>query len=67
MNGGFYVLGWMTYVPPWTAMTVVDNWRYNPQTNEWSRLADRPVASGNFQTNGPMSAFRDRYIILIGG
>jgi hypothetical protein len=31
------------------------------------RLADLPVASGNFQTNGAMTSFEDRYIVLIGG
>ena len=46
--------------------TLVDNWRYDPAAAEWTRLADLPVASGNFQTNGPMTAFQDRYIILIG-
>ena len=32
----------------------------------WTRLPDLPLSSGNFQTNG-RNAFKDRYIILIGG
>ena len=47
--------------------TLTDNWKYDPASKKWWRLADLPVASGNFQTNGPMTAFEDRYIILIGG
>lgn len=75
VNGSLFVMGGMTFAPvkpqqgshSATAMTLVDNWRYDPHTAQWSRLADLPVASGNFQTNGPMTAFRDRYIVLIGG
>ena len=75
VNGSLFVMGGMTFAPvklqqgsrSATAMTLVDNWRYDPHTAQWSRLADLPVASGNFQTNGPMTAFKDRYIVLIGG
>ncbi len=45
--------------------TVVDNWRYNPATDSWRRIADTPVASGNFPS-GQIVAF-DRFILLVGG
>lgn len=76
VRGSLFVIGGMTFAPvkaetrtrsTTSSMTLVDNWRYDPGTAQWSRLADLPVASGNFQTNGPMTAFGDRYIILIGG
>lgn len=45
--------------------TVVDNWRYDPATNKWSRLPDTPIASGNFPSG--RIVFDDRYIVLVGG
>jgi N-acetylneuraminic acid mutarotase len=45
--------------------TVVDNWQYDPAADSWQRIADTPVASGNFPS-GQIVAF-DRYIVLVGG
>jgi len=45
--------------------TVVDNWRYDPVRDQWERLRDLPVASGNF-TSGQI-VYKERYILLIGG
>jgi N-acetylneuraminic acid mutarotase len=45
--------------------TVVDNWKYDPTTNQWERLRDLPVASGNFPSG--KNVYENRYIILIGG
>jgi hypothetical protein len=62
--GALFLIGGMSFVPKVTAMTkrinfahptamtVVDNWRYDPEEAVWHRLLDLPVASGNFQTNG---------------
>ena len=46
--------------------TVVDNWRFDPAAEKWSRLRDLPVSSGNFprSSNG---VFKNRYILLTGG
>ncbi len=46
--------------------TVVDNWRFDIGSGEWSRLRDLPIASGNFprSTN---NVFRNRYVLLPGG
>ena len=58
VRGSLFVIGGNTFVSKaqghrtTTSMTLVDNWRYDPGTRQWSRLADLPVASGNFQTNG---------------
>lgn len=41
---------------------VVDSWVYNPPTDKWSRLPDMPDGA-----NRRAVAFRDRYVILIGG
>ena len=45
--------------------TVVDNWVYDPPTGKWSRIRDLPISSGNFPSGA--IAFRDRYVLLIGG
>ena len=57
-----YVLGGA--VP--NGSSVVDNWRYDTEGRTWTRLADLPVSSGNFQTNGA-SSYLDRYVLLVGG
>lgn len=45
--------------------TVVDNWCYDPPTQQWLRLADTPIATGNFPSGAIV--YRDRYMLLIGG
>jgi Galactose oxidase, central domain len=45
--------------------TVVDNWRYDPGKEQWSRLPDTPLASGNFP--GGSVVYENRYIMLVGG
>ena len=45
--------------------TVVDNWVYDPAAGKWSRIRDLPVSSGNFPSGA--IAYKDRYILLIGG
>ena len=45
--------------------TVVDNWRYGPARDRWSRLRDLPISSGNFP--GGQVVFRSRYLVLVGG
>jgi hypothetical protein len=71
LNGSLYLIGGMSFVPTTAnktaARTLIDNWRYDTTKSKWTRLVDLPIASGNFQTNGPQSSFLDRYIILIGG
>ncbi len=46
--------------------TVVDNWRFDTTTEQWERLPDLPVASGNFPRS-TSNVFRNRYILLPGG
>ncbi|HOZ49589.1 MAG TPA: kelch repeat-containing protein [Candidatus Hydrogenedentes bacterium] len=62
VGGKVYVIGGATGSP---YCTVVDNWRYDPDSGAWSRLRDLPVASGNFPAGSVV--FRERYIILGGG
>ena len=45
--------------------SVVDNWMFDPASNRWSRLRDLPVSSSAFF--GGSIAFRDRYLLLVGG
>jgi N-acetylneuraminate epimerase len=45
--------------------TVVDNWCYDPGSDKWERLADTPMATGNFPAGAIV--YHDRYILLIGG
>ena len=67
VGGKIYVIGGAAGAdnPSNSYCTVVDNWRYDPQTEQWERLADPPVASGNFPA-GPI-VYQNRYILLIGG
>lgn len=67
VDGKIYILGGAngTDNASKNLLTVVDNWRFDPQTNQWDRLADLPVASGNFPAGHIV--FQDRYILLIGG
>jgi N-acetylneuraminic acid mutarotase len=44
----------------------VDNWRFDPAAEQWSRLRDLPIASGNFPKSSNL-LYADRYIILPGG
>ena len=45
--------------------TVVDNWRYEPEGDRWTRLKDLPIASGSFPTGEIV--YDNRYLLLIGG
>lgn len=67
VRGKLYVFGGASSGkrPADGTFTVVDNWEFDPATNHWTRLADLPVASGNF-SSGPI-VFEDRYVLLIGG
>lgn len=46
--------------------TVVDNWQFDTAREQWTRLPDLPIASGNFPRS-TSNVFRNRYIILPGG
>ncbi|MBL8851643.1 MAG: hypothetical protein JNG89_18310 [Planctomycetaceae bacterium] len=46
--------------------SVVDNWRFDPAANGWTRLRDLPVSSGNFPRSSN-AVYRGRYILLPGG
>jgi hypothetical protein len=45
--------------------TVVDNWRFDPVTLQWQRLAETPISNGNFSSGSIVYA--NRYILLPGG
>lgn len=71
MDGKLYVIGGATGNTirdgtSYGTCTVVDNWRFDTDTEHWSRLRDLPVASGNFprSTN---NVYRNRYVVLPGG
>lgn len=71
VGGKLYVLGGATgnivkEETNYGYCTVVDNWSFDPQTNQWSRLRDLPISSGNFP-RGSQLVFEDRYILLPGG
>ncbi len=71
VDGQLYVIGGATgdTIREGTSVgycTVVDNWRFDTEAEQWTRLRDLPIASGNFprSTN---NVFRNRYILLPGG
>jgi len=43
--------------------TIIDNWKYNTQTDTWTRLTDTPLVIGNWMFQLPYEGF----IFLIGG
>jgi N-acetylneuraminic acid mutarotase len=67
VGGRVYVIGGATgnHNPSRSYRTVVDNWVYDPATRRWARIRDLPVASGNFFSG--QIAYKDRYILLVGG
>ncbi len=67
VGGDLYVLGGATGSDneAKTYLTVVDNWRFNIAKKTWTRLADLPVASGNFPSGAIV--YDERYILLVGG
>lgn len=46
--------------------SVVDNWSFDPNSEQWKRLRDTPVSTGNFPKSSNL-VFRNRYILLPGG
>jgi Kelch motif protein/kelch motif-containing protein len=67
VDGKVYVIGGATGTDNAAEAycTVVDNWLYDPATDSWTRLADSPVASGNFSPG--RIVYDNRYILLICG
>jgi Galactose oxidase, central domain len=67
LDGYIYVIGGATGSDneAGSYYTVVDNWRYDIAKDQWTRLADLPISSGNFPDG--RIVFQDRYILLIGG
>lgn len=67
VDGKLYLMGGATGVdsPNSKVNTVVDNWCYDPSTDQWARLADTPIANGNFPAGEIV--YKNRYILLIGG
>jgi N-acetylneuraminic acid mutarotase len=67
VNGKLYVVGGGTGNDNDSGhyCTVVDNWSFDPATARWERLADTPVATGNFPAGAIV--FQDRYLVLVGG
>lgn len=46
--------------------TVIDNWSFDPSINQWTRLRDLPVSTGNFPKSSQL-VFKNRFIVLPGG
>lgn len=67
VKGKLYIFGGATGSdnPAQSMYTVVDNWRYDVKSQKWDRLADLPIASGNFPSGAIV--YRNRYIVLVGG
>lgn len=67
VRGRLYLMGGATGDDNVTGhyATVVDNWCYDPATQQWLRLADTPIATGNFPSGAIV--YRERYVLLIGG
>jgi len=65
VGGKIYVIGGANMPPGDEYLSVVDNWVFDPKTNEWTRIKDLPISSGNFPDGSIV--YKDRYIILVGG
>jgi hypothetical protein len=69
VNGKVYVLGGCsggtsTVGGQTSFRTVIDNWALDTSALQWKRLADTPLVIGNWCR---ATAYKDRYIFLIGG
>ena len=66
-RGRLYVIGGATGTDNRSGQycTVVDNWSFDPASATWQRLADTPIATGNFPAGAIV--FRNRYVLLVGG
>ncbi len=68
--GKLYVLGGIATVPKkggkrWERVhhCVVDNWQFDPRTNQWQRVRDLPYGLGGHAA----LTYKDRWILLFGG
>ena len=62
INFELYAIGGYSVTPKGTAASVVDCWKYTPETDSWSRLRDLPVSVSGFGTG--KTAYQNRYILL---
>jgi N-acetylneuraminic acid mutarotase len=65
IDGQIYILGGITMLANGGYANVVDNWRYDPATDTWTRLRDLPF-SGSGTSAGSL-VFQNRYILLPAG
>lgn len=65
VDGSIYVLGGVTMLASGGYANVVDNWRYNPRSNTWSRLRDLPVSASGSSSSSIV--YDGRYILLPAG
>lgn len=67
IDGQLYVLGGMSCPGPTSSSRgeVIDNWKYDPGTDTWTRLADTSSTTGDAPDN--KIVFNNRYILLFGG
>lgn len=73
INNEIFIIGGLYINPLWTYQSshvrfysVLDNWKFNLSSNQWSRLVDTPIHNGNFGSNH-YNVYDNRFIILLGG
>jgi len=65
VNGKLYVLGGVSGRPfGGRFFSIIDNWCYDPKTNQWTRILDCPSTNTNWQST---TIYKNRYILLVGG
>lgn len=63
LNGQVYLFGGYTVAPDGHEVSTVENFRFDPASNEYGRIADMPVPVDDAVSFG----YQDRYIYLVSG
>lgn len=63
--GKIYVLGGISMLQSGAYANVVDNWRYDPESDTWERLRDHPISASG--SSSSTTVYADRYVLLPAG
>lgn len=65
VKGQLYVVGGVSMLASGAYANVVDNWRYDPTSDDWTRLRDLPLSASGSSSSSIV--YKDRYLLLPAG
>ncbi len=65
VKGKLYVVGGVSMLTSGAYANVVDNWRYDPTSDDWTRLRDLPLSASGSSSSSIV--YKDRYLLLPAG